>query len=68
MAIGFVRLSGLDDVMERFGATAALQALRPPVRAAQEAADRHGVSFHGTDVAPDGLKMLLVGGVPQARG
>ena len=35
MAIGFVRLSGLDDVIERFGATAALEALRPPVRAAQ---------------------------------
>ena len=68
VAIGFVRLSGLDDVMERFGATAALEALRPLVRAAQQAADRHGVSFHGTDLAPDGLKILLVGGVPRLEG
>ena len=68
IAIGFVRLSGLDTVLERFGATAALQALGPPVRAAQEAAERYGVSFHGTDVAAGGLKMLLLGGVPRLEG
>ncbi len=68
VAIGFVRLSGLDAVIERYGATTALDALRPLVRAAQQAADRHGVSFHGTDLAPDGTKILLVGGVPRLEG
>ncbi len=68
LAIGFVRLSGLDDVIERRGATAALDSLRPLVRAAQQAAERHGVSFHGTDLAADGIKILLVGGVPRLEG
>ena len=68
LAIGFVRLSGLDDVIVRCGPAAALEVLRPPVSAAQEAAEHHGVSFHGTDLAAGGVKILLVGGVPGLEG
>ena len=38
------------------------------VCAAQEAAERYGASFHGTDIGPDGGKMILLGGVPVLRG
>ncbi|HTT89804.1 MAG TPA: adenylate/guanylate cyclase domain-containing protein, partial [Acidimicrobiales bacterium] len=68
VAIAFVRLSGLDDLIQRFGAAAALEAVSPPVRAAQQAAAHYGVSFHGTDIATGGVKILLLGGVPTLEG
>jgi class 3 adenylate cyclase/tetratricopeptide (TPR) repeat protein len=68
LAIGFVKLSGLDGVIEQFGASAALRVLRPAVSAAQRATEHHGVSFHGTDLAAGGVKILLVGGVPKLEG
>jgi class 3 adenylate cyclase/tetratricopeptide (TPR) repeat protein len=68
LAIGFVRLSGVDDVIVQLGPAAALEALRPPISAAQQAAGHHGVSFHGTDLAAGGVKILLIGGVPRLEG
>jgi class 3 adenylate cyclase/tetratricopeptide (TPR) repeat protein len=68
VTIAFVRLSGLDDIVQRFGPAVALRALGPSVRVAQEAAERYGVSFHGTDVAAGGAKILLLAGVPTLEG
>ena len=38
------------------------------MRSAEEAAEHYGVSFHSTDIGPDGGKIILLGGVPILRG
>ncbi|HTX00745.1 MAG TPA: AAA family ATPase, partial [Acidimicrobiales bacterium] len=38
------------------------------MRVAQEAAERHRASFHATDLSPDGVKIILLGGVPTLHG
>jgi class 3 adenylate cyclase/tetratricopeptide (TPR) repeat protein len=68
ITVGFVQLSGLDGLIERCGPAAAAEQLGPVVRAAQEASERHRISFHGTDLAAGGAKILLLGGVPQLEG
>ncbi len=68
VTIGFVQLSGVDALITEQGATAVTQHLGPLVTAAQEAAQRHEVSFYGTDVAAGGVKIMLLGGVPRLEG
>ncbi|HTW07117.1 MAG TPA: adenylate/guanylate cyclase domain-containing protein, partial [Acidimicrobiales bacterium] len=70
VASGFVQLSGLDGLIERSGAGGALTVgiLDAAVRAAQDAADRYGVTFLGTDISADGFKILLLAGAPTLEG
>lgn len=68
LSIGFVQLSGVDDLIERYGPAAPTGPLRAVVHATEEAAERHRVTFHGTDLAAGGVKFLLLGGVPTLEG
>jgi class 3 adenylate cyclase/tetratricopeptide (TPR) repeat protein len=68
VAIGFLRVSGLDALIDRHGARAAIGGLGSVIRAAQDATERYGVTFHGTDIATDGLKIFLLAGVPTLAG
>ena len=54
--------------MLREGPEAAADALDELVRSAQRAADMHGVTFLGTDIAPDGGKIILTAGAPVVTG
>jgi class 3 adenylate cyclase/tetratricopeptide (TPR) repeat protein len=68
VAIGFVQVSGLDALVQEGGAAAATTVLGPLVDAAQRAAERYDVTFHGSDVARDGFKLILLAGVPTLEG
>jgi class 3 adenylate cyclase/tetratricopeptide (TPR) repeat protein len=67
-AIAFVQFSGIDALTLESGPESVAACLGPLVSAAQEAAERHGVSFLSTDIGTDGGKIILVGGVPVHRG
>jgi class 3 adenylate cyclase/tetratricopeptide (TPR) repeat protein len=66
--VAFVQYSGLDELIEARGATAAARALDGLVKAAQEGADLFQVCFLGSDVAADGGKLILTAGAPRAVG
>jgi predicted ATPase/class 3 adenylate cyclase len=68
VAIGFVQVSGLDALVHGPGPAAAASVLDPLVRSAQLAAERYDVTFHGSDVARDGFKLILLAGVPTLEG
>lgn len=65
--IAFVRATGLD---ERIATTTAGVAadLDTFLGAMSEAAERHGVTLLGTDIAADGATLFLVAGAPVATG
>jgi class 3 adenylate cyclase/tetratricopeptide (TPR) repeat protein len=65
VTVAFVHVAGVDAVLAT-GLTRAVPAVRSVVSAVQEAADRHGVTFLGSDIAPDGVKLILVAGAPAA--
>ena len=67
VTVAFVHFGGLDDLVGRSRAEAAdrLDAL---VRSVQGAVDPRRVCFLGTDVAPDGGKVILTAGAPLATG
>jgi class 3 adenylate cyclase/tetratricopeptide (TPR) repeat protein len=67
-AIGFLRFSGIDDVIATEGAHAAAEALDVLVRAVQAAAAEHNVTFLESDVDRDGGRIILVAGAPQTFG
>jgi class 3 adenylate cyclase/tetratricopeptide (TPR) repeat protein len=67
-SISFVQFRGVDALHAVGGGRAVAEALEPIVSRAQEAADRHGVAFHYIDIAGDGGKILLTGGLPVVRG
>ena len=67
-AIGFVRFSGIDEVIATEGADAASEALDALVRAVQTAAAEHSVTFLESDVDRDGGRIVLVAGAPQTFG
>ena len=68
VAIGFVRFSGLDDLLTARGADAAAAALDQVVRSIQRAADEHGVTFLESDIDRSGGRIVLVSGAPQTAG
>jgi len=68
VAIGFVQVSGLDVLVQGRGAAAAALVLDPLVSSAQRAAERYDVTFHGSDLARDGFKVILLAGVPTLEG
>ncbi|HLN17697.1 MAG TPA: adenylate/guanylate cyclase domain-containing protein [Acidimicrobiales bacterium] len=67
-AVAFVEFTGVDALRAAEGPGAVAEALGPVIVGTQEAAARHGVTFHGTDISPDGGKILVLGGVPVVRG
>jgi class 3 adenylate cyclase/tetratricopeptide (TPR) repeat protein len=68
IVICFVEVMGLDHFIDRRGAPAAARELGTVIRRSQEAADRHEATFYGTDIAPDGVKIMVLGGVPTFEG
>lgn len=62
-AVAFVHFGGVDEVV-RADARDAAGRLDRLVRAAQQAAERHEVTFLATDVDVDGGKVILVAGAP----
>jgi class 3 adenylate cyclase/tetratricopeptide (TPR) repeat protein len=67
-AIGFIRFSGIDALIEAEGADAAAAALDELVRGIQTACDDHGVTFLESDIDRDGGRIILVAGAPQTAG
>jgi len=67
-SISFIQFRGVDALHAQSGGQAVAEALEPIVSRAEAAADRHGVAFHYADIAGDGGKILLTGGLPVVRG
>ena len=67
-AIGFIRFSGIDDVIRTEGPEAASDALDVLTRTVQAAADEHQVTLLESDVDRDGGRIILVSGAPQTFG
>src|SRR5271165_6831179 len=67
-SVAFVQFSGVDALTETHGPLAVAAALEPVISSTQEAAERYGVTFHYSDIAPGGGKILLTGGLPIVRG
>ncbi|MEX2555834.1 MAG: adenylate/guanylate cyclase domain-containing protein [Actinomycetota bacterium] len=66
--IAFLHFDGTDGLIDGRGRDAAAAALDELVVGVQDAADRHGVCFLGTDVDRDGGKIILTAGAPTASG
>ena len=67
-SIAFVHFDGTDDMIERDGVEPVAQRIDTLVRTAQRAARENGVTFLATDIDHDGGKIILVAGVPEAKG
>jgi class 3 adenylate cyclase/tetratricopeptide (TPR) repeat protein len=67
-AIGFVRFSGIDAVIETEGPEAAADALDSLVRTIQASATEHGVTFLESDIDRDGGRIVLIAGAPHTHG
>lgn len=63
--IGFIKYTGLDDLLTTQGPAATAQALHETVSVVQEAADAEEVTFLATDIDNDGGKIILATGVPR---
>ena len=68
VTIAFLKFKGLDGRIRDDGPAATADALDTMVRIAQEGADRHGITFLGTDVDAGGGKVLLIAGAPVSGG
>lgn len=68
VAVGFIAAEGTDAILATDGPSALYEAVDEVVATVQSAAAEHGVVVLATDVAPDGIKMLLGSGVPTSPG
>jgi class 3 adenylate cyclase/tetratricopeptide (TPR) repeat protein len=66
--VSFVQFGALDALVAGAGAGPAATAIEEVVCAGQEAADRYGICFLGSDIAGDGGKLLFSAGAPRAIG
>jgi len=66
--VAFLHFDGTDEVVDMLGAPEVAKRLETVVDAVQRAADRHEVTFLGTDVDRDGGKIILTTGVPRHIG
>jgi class 3 adenylate cyclase/tetratricopeptide (TPR) repeat protein len=64
VTVAFLEFSGLAKLRHKGGDADTDQALQHLVDVAQEACHRYQVSFHETDISPDGGKFMLVAGAP----
>lgn len=62
--VGFIRFTGVDQLMERGGPPAVAEALDELIRCVQAIAHDEGVTFLATDIDTDGGKIILAAGVP----
>jgi class 3 adenylate cyclase/tetratricopeptide (TPR) repeat protein len=65
VTVAFLEFSGLAALGDAGGPEATSAALEQLVEVTQDACHRNGVSFHETDIAPDGGKIMLVAGAPR---
>jgi class 3 adenylate cyclase/tetratricopeptide (TPR) repeat protein len=66
--VGFIEFMGTDSLLTAEGPEAAAAAIGEVVTLAEQAARRHEVSFHETDIARDGGRILFVAGAPRSTG
>ncbi|MDX6288097.1 MAG: hypothetical protein QOG53_3582 [Frankiales bacterium] len=66
VAVAFVEFRGVGALRSAQGPAVVVQAIERLVDVTQEAAHRYGVTFHETDIGPDGGKIMLVAGAPKA--
>ncbi|WP_436794332.1 AAA family ATPase [Actinospongicola halichondriae] len=62
--VAFLAFDGTDDLLERNGADACAAALDDLVTRTATVCDEHDIAFLGSDVAPNGGKLILVAGAP----
>jgi class 3 adenylate cyclase len=67
VTVAFLHLGGVDDLLARSDDATVHGVLDEAVTAAQDVAEQHGVAVLATDVAPAGLKVIVVGGAPDAH-
>ena len=65
--VAFVRLSGVDGIVETEGAARAAEAIAEVVETVQAAAAEHDVCFLESDIDADGARIVLVAGAPRVR-
>ncbi len=67
IGVAFVEFSGIATLLHR-GIDTASREIDAFIRACQESAQRHQVTFWETDVGTDGGKVMLVSGAPRSAG
>ncbi len=68
VTVAFIHFDGIDRLVEEEGPEYVTFGLDQLVTDVQAAADKHGVTFLGTDIDHDGGKIILVAGAPHALG
>jgi class 3 adenylate cyclase/tetratricopeptide (TPR) repeat protein len=66
--VAFLRFSGTDTLLAERGGAATAEALDGLMRTVQVAADEHRVSFLESDIDRNGVRVILVAGVPLTAG
>lgn len=66
VALSFLEANGTSALLARQGPAAVAVAVDGVVRSVQAACDRHAVTFLATDLAKDGVRVLLCTGAPTA--
>lgn len=67
VTVAFLHIGGVDERLRELGPEALQVELNDVVTLAEKAAAANGISVLGTDLADDGLKLLIVGGTPDAH-
>ena len=65
--VGFVKFTGVDDLLDSEGPERTAEALDTVIRTVQAAASAESVTFLASDVDAGGGKIILTAGVPVAR-
>jgi predicted ATPase/class 3 adenylate cyclase len=68
IAVAFVEISGVDDLLVRQGPGAVASGLHDLITLVQGECERHHVTFWETDISKDGFKIMLVAGAPRSTG
>lgn len=68
VAVGFVEVSGVDDLLSRQGPGAVAATLQDLLGIVQDECAHHRVTFWETDISADGFKIMLVAGAPRSTG
>lgn len=68
VAIGFVEVSAVDDLLTRQGPGAVAAALNDLITLVQDECARHRVTLWDTDISVDGFKIMLIAGAPRSSG
>jgi class 3 adenylate cyclase len=66
VAVGFVHVMGVDDYLKRHGPDLTAEALSRVTTVFADAADAADVCLLASDLAPDGAKLILTAGAPEA--